>query len=63
VDRETAIDILKKELAECGEERRSVLDIAIRALENMGCGCGICLAHNNFKCPKMEKGMGKEQKI
>ena len=20
----------------------------------IGCGCGICLAHNNMKCPKME---------
>lgn len=23
-------------------------ELAIKALENMGCGCGICLAHNNM---------------
>lgn len=28
--------------------------MAITALENMGCGCGLCLAHNNMKCPKMK---------
>ena len=30
------------------------INAAINALENLGCGCGICLAHNNMKCPKVK---------
>ena len=27
----------------------------VNALENQGCGCGICLAHNGMRCPKLNK--------
>ena len=29
------------------------LDVAINAMENVGCGCSLCLSHNNMQCPKM----------
>lgn len=35
------------------EELKAAVYMAIKALENEGCGCGLCLAHNNMKCPKM----------
>ena len=30
------------------------LNRSIKALENEGCGCSICLIHNDMKCPRME---------
>jgi len=50
-----AVDILKNHyLPENHTILREAVDMAIRALENAGCGCSICLTHNNMKCPKMK---------
>ena len=38
------------------DKNREALDFAIKAIENIGCGCGICLAHNGMKCPILEEG-------
>ena len=51
-----AIDILKNmEQMECScslcQERKPAIELAIKALTYFGCGCGICLTHNNMKCP------------
>jgi hypothetical protein len=37
------------------EKRTEAINAAIVALENQGCGCDICLAHNNWVCPKLQK--------
>jgi len=29
------------------------LQFAIAAITVSGCGCGLCLAHNNMKCPRV----------
>ena len=34
-------------------EHKEAIQMAIDAIKNMGCGCGLCLAHNNMICPKM----------
>jgi len=31
----------------------NALTDAVKALENKGCGCSMCLAHNNMKCPRV----------
>ncbi len=36
------------------KEYIEVLSIAINAVECVGYGCSLCLAHNNMKCPRIE---------
>ena len=33
---------------------RAALELAVKAVENMGCGCDLCLVHNNMQCPKLK---------
>lgn len=52
-----AIEIIKrltKGLNDNGSVK-AANDLAIKALEMTGCGCGICLAHNGMKCPKAKE--------
>ena len=52
-----AIDVLKR-LTKGLNDNGSIKianDMAIKALENAGCGCAICLAHNGMKCPLIEQ--------
>ena len=48
-----AIELLKEiKLNLIYSETTDAIDKAINALKNEGCGCNLCLAHNNMKCPK-----------
>ena len=38
------------------QEVKPALELAIKAIEIMGCGCDLCLIHNDMKCPKLTKG-------
>ena len=33
----------------------TALEMAINALDNSGCGCSLCLAHNNMQCPILKE--------
>ena len=59
MSKEEAIEVIKIMKNKYEPEKYTILldalDMAIKALENMGCGCGICLSHNNMKCPKMKE--------
>jgi hypothetical protein len=39
---------------ETGIVAPAIVNDLINIYKYAGCGCGICLAHNNMKCPKME---------
>ena len=56
MDNKSAIVILRSLIPQVHIPERIALEIAIKAIENSGCGCGICLAHNNMKCPRLERG-------
>jgi 20S proteasome alpha/beta subunit len=55
MNKKEAIEILKNNYSnkDFATDLDIAIELAIKALENMGCGCDICLAHNNMKCPKM----------
>lgn len=33
----------------------TLLKYAAKQLELVGCGCDLCLVHNNMKCPKLNQ--------
>lgn len=51
------LNVLKERITSGVVQDNSLLeaiDTAIKSLENAGCGCSLCLAHNNMKCPKVD---------
>lgn len=60
MNREEAIKEIKKEyydnaITDGLIRTNQAFDMAIKALENQGCGCGLCLAHNNMICPILKE--------
>jgi hypothetical protein len=64
MNKEDAIEVLKENYpkGKYSTELSEAYDIAIRALEYFGCGCSICLTHNNMKCPKLINCKEREDK-
>ena len=64
---ECAIDLIKQLIDELQEFNKGhilfnvtrdefeALDFAVNAIDQFGCGCGLCLSHNNMQCPKLVK--------
>ena len=54
ITKEEAITRIEKHILSLNDnDVLEALRLAIKALENMGCGCVMCLIHNNMVCPKM----------
>ena len=62
-DKKLAIEWLRREKSmREGHEPTDYIDMAIESLKNQGCGCSICLSHNNMVCPKLKDGEYKTSK-